>query len=64
MTYLQFLLLFLLLPIVFLATWQKVWGGRSPGGVYFRIGIIAAIALLYTTPWDNYVIAIASAIHR
>ena len=43
-----------------LGLWQKFGGFRPPGVVYLRIALIAAIALLYTTPWDNYVIAIGA----
>ncbi|MGA7305281.1 MAG: lycopene cyclase domain-containing protein [Rhodothermales bacterium] len=60
MSYLQFLFIFLLPPICVLAFLQTSRGSRATRGVYLRIGIIAAIALVYTTPWDNYLIAIGA----
>lgn len=58
LTYLEFHLLFVLPPIVILGflayvrggTW---WGKRPLSG----IGILVVLALLYTTPWDNLLIA-------
>jgi len=60
MSYLQFLFIFLLPPICVLAFLQTIRGSRAGRGVYLRVGIIAAIALVYTTPWDNYLIAIGA----
>jgi len=54
LTYLQFHLIFILPPIVLL--W---WAGGWHPSRRFRIGmvLITAVAVLYTTPWDNYLIA-------
>ena len=65
MTYFGFLLRFLLLPIlVFLAiTWwdhsknRHIHGFRNGRAVWIGIGIHVLLALLYTTPWDNYLVA-------
>lgn len=55
MTYPLFLSLFLVLPILVLAylqrgRWSAPWWRRA---VAFTI----VLALLYTTPWDNYLVA-------
>lgn len=57
MTYLVFLLVFIVPPIVVLALLQP----RPLGGVGGRRGVwslpaLCAIAFLYTTPWDNYLV--------
>lgn len=57
MTYLAFLLIFLAPPIVALAAMQR----RPLAGVGGRRGrytlpLIALIAFLYTTPWDNFLV--------
>lgn len=65
MTYSRFLAGFVLLPIViFLAWWffyQRANKGRSENNMAFPIGssffLLAAIAVVYTTPWDNYLVA-------
>ena len=56
MTYLQFHLYFIVPPLVLLAV-----GSRRPlTSAHPRAGlflvVIAAIALVYTTPWDNYLV--------
>lgn len=58
MTYLQFLAVFILPPIAILYVAQpKPLGGLTPGvGVRF-LGVISVIAFLYTTLWDNYLVA-------
>jgi lycopene cyclase domain-containing protein len=57
MTYLQFLLLFLGVPLVvlFFLFVRSDLPNKSP----FRIGILALVllAVSYTTPWDNYLVA-------
>lgn len=57
MTYLQFHLLFLLPPLAILATRLPqavaVLGSRARLGLI----VIPLIALVYTTPWDNYLVA-------
>lgn len=55
MTYPLFLLLFLVLPVLLLAyltrgAWRQAWWFRAAA---FTI----VLALLYTTPWDNYLVA-------
>lgn len=65
MTYFGFLLRFLLLPIlVFLAitTWdnrnnKQISGFRNGRAVWIGIGIHVLLAVAYTTPWDNYLVA-------
>lgn len=65
MTYFGFLLRFVILPIlVFLAiTWwdnrrgRQISGFRNGRAVWMAIGIHVVIAVLYTTPWDNYLVA-------
>jgi lycopene cyclase domain-containing protein len=57
LTYLEFLLLFLVIPLAGLLVLSirrpARWARIRPWGV----AIIVAIALLYTAPWDNYLIA-------
>lgn len=57
MTYLTFLLIFLVPPILILAVTQPRplagvggWRGR------WSIVLVCVIALIYTTPWDNYLV--------
>lgn len=65
MTYFGFLLRFLVVPIlVFLAItyWdhkknKHITGFRNGGAVWAAIGIHILLAVLYTTPWDNYLVA-------
>lgn len=64
MTYFGFLLQFLILPILTLLiiTWWDLWQVRDTPGFYrVRVPLIIAvhvlIALAYTTPWDNYLVA-------
>src|SRR5215217_410995 len=65
MTYFGFLLRFLVPPIlVFLAIayWDNrrhkpVYGFRAGGAVWISIGIHVLLAVIYTTPWDNYLVA-------
>jgi lycopene cyclase domain-containing protein len=54
MTYLQFLAVFVILPISLLA-----WLMRRHLTRYYlhRLSLLIGIALLYTTPWDNYLVA-------
>lgn len=57
MTYLTFLLVFLLPPIVVLAAMQRrplagIGGARG----WYTLPLIGAIAFSYTTPWDNYLV--------
>lgn len=59
MTYSMFLLVFVIPPILVLAM-IAVW--RSSGRIDLRrhlvgTGILVLIALIWTTPWDNYLVA-------
>ena len=65
MTYFGFLLRFLVVPI-FILTGMTLWNKRrgreraaslSATSIGLGIGIHVLIALLYTTPWDNYLVA-------
>jgi len=60
MSYLQFLLVFLAPVIGVLALRFHSEDRARRRAAYFRIAVIAAIALIYTTPWDNYLIAIGA----
>ena len=65
MTYFGFLLRFLVIPILILAgvtLWNERRGQqRAPSlrgtSVGLAIGLHMLIALIYTTPWDNYLVA-------
>ncbi|HSL28621.1 MAG TPA: lycopene cyclase domain-containing protein [Anaerolineales bacterium] len=65
MTYFGFLLRFLVIPIlVFLAIayWddkrnKQISGFRNGRAVWAAIGIHILLAVIYTTPWDNYLVA-------
>jgi lycopene cyclase domain-containing protein len=65
MTYAQFLLYFLGFPIILLslATWRDLRNQRrSPEGFrnmpgWLAIGTHGVLAVVYTTPWDNYLVA-------
>jgi len=67
MTYFGFLLRFVVIPIILLwglHLWkpQKEKAGtsiRNGKAVWIAIGVQIALALLYTTPWDNYLVATA-----
>ena len=51
MTYLNFLAVFLLAPIVLLTAvlWRHIRRYHLIGG-----GLVCLLAFVYTTPWDNY----------
>lgn len=65
MTYFGFLLRFLVIPIVLLALlnlWDHRRGKELPTELqayspYKMLAILLLIALVYTTPWDNYLVA-------
>ena len=65
MTYFQFLLGFVVTPIAILIVWhyyvQLVDKSRSGLRRYIPISfsflLMASVAILYTTPWDNYLVA-------
>ena len=63
MTYFGFLFKFLVVPIlIFIAIsyWdnrKQVAGFRDGRAVWIEIGIHILLAVIYTTPWDNYLVA-------
>lgn len=65
MTYFGFLLRFVVLPIAILlavALWDRRQGRTRPSSlrgwpVWAAIVLHMAVALVYTTPWDNYLVA-------
>ena len=65
MSYFGFLLRFLCIPIlIFLAIthWdnknhRQIRGFRNGRGVWVAIGVHIILAVVYTTPWDNYLVA-------
>ncbi|HSO13082.1 MAG TPA: lycopene cyclase domain-containing protein, partial [Anaerolineales bacterium] len=65
MTYFGFLLRFVLIPILILLAitlWdnkrgKQIYGFRNGRAVWIAIGIHILLAVAYTTPWDNYLVA-------
>jgi lycopene cyclase domain-containing protein len=64
MTYFSFLFYFVLIPILALlaVAWldkraQRSAPGFDTGKIWLAIGAHVALALVYTTPWDNYLVA-------
>src|SRR5688500_4247329 len=65
MTYFGFLLRFLLIPILiflFITAWdnktnKQITGFRNGRAVWIGIAIHVLLAVIYTTPWDNYLVA-------
>lgn len=58
MTYLTFHLLFILPPIAALALTQpRPLAGQGGTRARYGIPLIALIAFVYTTPWDNFLVA-------
>ena len=65
MTYFEFLLRFLVIPIIiFLAiTWwdnknnRPTLGFQNGRAVWAAIFVHVLLAVTYTTPWDNYLVA-------
>lgn len=55
MTYSLFLLVFLVIPSIVLAIIQRRKVRRRWWGV--AVGLTILMALIYTTPWDNYLVA-------
>ena len=53
MTYLQFHLAFTL-PV--LAVLAVLYARRGVGGGWRWLGVVVALAVVYTTPWDNYLV--------
>lgn len=62
MTYLQFLLLFVGLPILVMAGWHRFRNRSSaqpliPASSFVRATwVLVILAVVYTTPWDNYLV--------
>ncbi len=54
MTYLGFHLVFIIPPILVLLA--LVWRRGVPAGTWRAIALTTVIALVYTTPWDNYLV--------
>ncbi len=54
MTYLQFLFVFIIPPIVLLAA-RRPWRHVGPRSLFYLV-LIAVIAFVYATPWDNYLV--------
>ena len=59
MTYLQFHLVFTLPLLLLLAfiTYRAARAGRVPRAGFVALGVHVLLALVYTTPWDNYLVA-------
>lgn len=65
MTYFGFLAIFLAIPIVLLTGWHLIWRTKATNRKSWLlnrlaslvIGLHVIIALVYTTPWDNYLVA-------
>lgn len=57
MTYLDFHLLFILPPLILLCWRFPRAVGRLGTRARWTLPLIAGIAFLYTTPWDNYLVA-------
>ena len=56
MTYFEFLLLFLAIPIILLVA-MRPWKTGSSNWLWLAIGAQVLLALIYTTPWDNHLVA-------
>ena len=55
MTYLEFLVLYVGIPLIALTLWAYKKQCLDKNNL-FGIGLMSVIALVYTTPWDNYLI--------
>ena len=56
MTYLEFLILFLLIPLSFLVYFFYTSNLPNKRDFLFGTTALAIIAFVYTTPWDNYLV--------
>jgi lycopene beta-cyclase len=56
MTYFEFLLIFLALPIIVLMS-LEARKGHAGGRLWWTVAVQVALALAYTTPWDNHLVA-------
>lgn len=59
MTYLHFHLIFTLPPLLILGliTWRAWVAGRVQRAMLVALALHVLLALVYTTPWDNYLVA-------
>ncbi len=57
MTYLQFHLLFVLPPLLALVAVHRLARAPKPRRLGVALAAMAGIALIYTTPWDNFLVA-------
>jgi lycopene cyclase domain-containing protein len=58
MTYFDFLFIFVILPLIFFLVLNLLQRNKkNTFSPYLAIGGLAIIAFLYTTPWDNYLVA-------
>ncbi|MEC8190197.1 MAG: lycopene cyclase domain-containing protein, partial [Verrucomicrobiota bacterium] len=55
MTYLEFLIIFVSLPL-FVSLCAKKLLTKANKSEHLPIALMAFVALVYTTPWDNYLI--------
>ena len=55
MTYLEFLILFIGIPLFVISFWAFKKQCLDQKNI-FGIGLLCLIALIYTTPWDNYLV--------
>ena len=55
MTYLEFLILFIGIPLFVISFWAFKKQCLDQKNI-FGIGLLCLIALVYTTPWDNYLV--------
>ena len=53
MTYLQFLVVFTVVPIVVLVALLR---GRIPRAAVAYAGLLSLVAFVYTAPWDNIIV--------
>ena len=56
MTYFQFLLIFLILPIFSFLIMARGYPRANRSVFINAIGVLTVLAILYTTPWDNYLV--------
>ena len=57
MTYLSFLLFFIGIPLIFLGTYTYFKTHPDKKYVLKGIAVLCGLAFVYTTPWDNYLLA-------
>jgi len=64
MQYFEYLIFFIIIPsvLLFLVLIKAVKNSNNENGIYLKhiiipIGFISLISLLYTTPWDNFLVA-------